>query len=232
VNQQEVFGMLNAKKGSWNEFESKKLISLYNISITKEKLATSVEEAKEMAEEIGYPVVLKVMSHDITHKTEAGIIALNVKDEVELRACYHEILKNAKKYKPQADIQGVLVQERVKEGIEVIVGMSQDPQFGPVLMFGLGGTAVEVMKDVSFRVPPITRLDAEAMIKEVRAYKILEGIRGKKMADIEAIIDTLMNLSHLSLMLKDSVAELDINPLIVFEKGEGAKAVDALVVSK
>jgi acetyltransferase len=120
----------------------------------------------------------------------------------------------------------------VKEGTEVIIGMSQEPQFGPVLMFGLGGTAVEVLDDVSFRVPPISRLDAEQMIKEVKAHKILEGIRGKKMADIEAIIDIIMKLSHLSLTLKDSVAELDINPLIVFEKGKGAKAVDALVVWK
>jgi acetyltransferase len=232
VNQEDISRILGGKRGSLNEFESKKLISLYGIPIPREKLARSVEDAKKIGEQIGYPVVLKVMSHDIIHKTDAGIVALDVKDGVKLEARYHEILENAKKYNPKADIQGVLVQEMVKEGTEVIVGMSQDPQFGPVLMFGLGGTAVEVLNDVSFRVPPISRLDAEQMIKEVKAHKILEGIRGKKMADIESIIDIILKLSHLSLTLRDSVAELDINPLIVFEMGKGAKAVDALAVLK
>jgi acyl-CoA synthetase (NDP forming) len=172
------------------------------------------------------------MSNDITHKTDARIVALNICDEITLEKTFKEILENAKEYNPKADIQGVLVQEMVKEGTEVIIGMSQDPQFGPIIMFGLGGFFVEVLKDVSFRVPPLTHLDAEEMIKEVKAYKILEGVRGRKMADIEAIIDIIMKLSHLSLDLKDSVAELDINPLIVFEKGEGAKALDALVIGK
>jgi acetyltransferase len=232
VDKKDISKILVNKEGPLNEFQSKKLISLYGIPITREKLATSIEEAKKIANEIGFPIVLKVMSHDITHKTDAGIVALNIGNEGKLEACYREILENAKRYSPQAVIQGVLVQEMVEEGIEVIVGMSQDPQFGPIIMFGLGGTAVEVLKDVSFRVPPIIRLDAEQMIKEVKSYKILEGIRGKKMADIDSIIDIIMKLSQLSLELKDSVAELDINPLIVFERGKGAKAVDALVIRK
>jgi acetyltransferase len=223
---------LYSQKGPLNEFESKKLISSYGIPITRENLATSIDQAKKIANEIGYPVVLKVMSNDITHKTDARIVALNICDEITLEKTFKEILENAKEYNPKADIQGVLVQEMVKEGTEVIIGMSQDPQFGPIIMFGLGGFFVEVLKDVSFRVPPLTHLDAEEMIKEVKAYKILEGVRGRKMADIEAIIDIIMKLSHLSLDLKDSVAELDINPLIVFEKGEGAKALDALVIGK
>jgi len=232
ISKEDISRVLGNKEGPLNEFESKKLISLYGIPITHEKLATSVEDAKKIAKEIGYPVVLKGMSHDITHKTEAGIVALNISDEVKLEKCYMEILGNAKKYNPKADIQGVLVQEMVKEGTEVIVGMSKDPQFGPIIMFGLGGTFVEVLKDVSFRVPPITHRDAEEMIKEIKAYKILEGVRGKKTVDIESIIDTIMKLSKLSLSLKDSIAELDINPLIVFEKGKGTKAVDALVIRK
>ena len=230
-NQEAVLKIQSYPKGPLNEFESKKLISGFGIPITREKLATSVEEAKRIARDIGYPVVLKGMSHDIIHKTEAGIVALNIGDDDQLKKCYNEVLQNAKKYNPKAEIQGVLVQEMVPEGVEVIVGMSRDAQFGPVIMFGLGGTAVEVLKDVSFRVPPLTRLDAEEMIKEVRAYKILEGIRGGKMVDIDSIIDTIMKMSHLSLSLKDSVAELDINPLRVFEKGKGAKALDSLVIT-
>ena len=232
VDKGEISKILGNKSGLLNEFESKKLILLHGIPITKGELATSLEGAKKIANEIGYPVVLKVMSHDITHKTDAGIVALNICDEVRLEKCYQEILENAKKYNSKVEIQGVLVQEMVKEGTEVIVGMSQDPQFGPIIMFGLGGPFVEVLKDVSFRVPPITRQDAAEMIKEVKAYKILEGVRGKKMIDIDSIIDVIMKLSHLSLTLKDCVAELDINPLFVFEKGKGAKAVDALVLRK
>jgi acetyltransferase len=135
---------LTNRKGPLNEFESKKLISLYNIPITKENLAESVEQAKEIAGQIGYPVALKVMSHDIPHKTEAGIISLNVGNEVELEREYQDIVEKARRFHPEAPLQGVLVQEMVEEGIEVIVGMSQDPQFGPIMMFGMGGILVEV----------------------------------------------------------------------------------------
>ncbi len=231
VNLENVRKMVAGKKGL-NEFESKRLLSLFDIPIARERLATTPEEAKKLARELGYPVALKVMSHDIPHKTEAGILALNLREEAELVSSYSRILENAKRYNPKATLQGVLVQEMVAGGTEVIVGMSQDPQFGPLIMFGLGGISVEVLKDVSFRVPPLARLDAEEMIKEVKAYRILEGIRGKKMADIDAVVDVILKVSDLSLAMKDSVSELDINPLMVFEKGKGAKAIDALVVGR
>jgi len=232
VSTEDVNKISGSKKGPLNEFESKKLISLYGIPVTKEKLATSVQEAKRIAGEIGYPVALKVMSTDIIHKSDAGIIKLNVADEVVLEKSYHEILDNAGECSSKAIIQGVLVQEMLQGGIEVILGMSQDSQFGPIIMFGLGGIFVEVLEDVSFRVPPFTKSDAEEMIKEVRGYRILEGVRGKKTGDTDSLIDIVVRFSHLSLDLKDRVAELDINPLMVFEKGMGAKALDALVILK
>lgn len=230
VKKKSVSGILSSTKGPLNEFESKKLISLYGIPTTQEKLATSAQQAKEIAQEIGYPVALKVMSHDITHKTDAGIIRLNIFDDSEIENYYQEIIENAKKYNSQANIQGVLVQEMLRGETEVIVGMSQDPQFGPIIMFGIGGIFVEVLEDVSFRVPPLTEYDAEEMIKEVRGYKILKGIRGKKPSDIDSLTDILVKFSNLCLDLKDSVAELDINPVMVFEKGKGAKALDSLVI--
>lgn len=223
---------LTGKKGPLNEYESKKLVSLYGIPVTTERLALSVDEAKDMAKEIGYPVALKVMSHDITHKTDAGIIALDIRDELELEKGYQDIWGKARSYDPKADIQGILVQEMIREGTEVIIGMSQDPQFGPVIMFGMGGVLVEVFKDVSFGVPPLTPGDAERMIKEVKGYQILEGVRGRERADIDSLIDVLVKFSHLCVDLKDLLGELDINPLVVFEEGKGAKALDALVIRK
>ncbi len=220
------------RKGPLNEFESKKLISLYGIPITKEDLADSVDQAKEMANQIGYPVALKVMSHDIPHKTDAGVISLDIRDDAELERGYQDILEKAGRSHPEARLQGVLVQEMLEKGVEVIVGMSQDPQFGPIIMFGMGGVLVEVLKEVSFRIPPLSSHDAEEMIREVKGYQILEGVRGKKRADIESVCDILVKFSHLCVDLKDSLGELDINPLMVFEKGKGAKALDALVVAR
>jgi acetyltransferase len=232
LSKEDIAKVSGTQKGALDEYESKKLISLYGIPVTKEKLATSVQEAKSIAGEIGYPVALKVMSADIAHKTDAGIIKLNVDEEVALEKSYNEIIENAGVYNSNAAIRGVLVQEMLQGGIEVILGMSQDPQFGPIIMFGLGGIFVEVLKDVSFRIPPLTKSDAEEMIRELKGYRILEGVRGSKARDTESLIDILVRFSHLSLNLEDRVAELDINPLVVFEKGMGARALDALVVLK
>lgn len=231
VSMKDTRAILADKTGPLTEFESKKLISLYDIPVTLEELALSVDEAKGIAKEIGYPVALKVMSRAIPHKTDAGIIQLDVQDELELEKGYQDLLKKAGSYNPQADIQGILVQEMIRGGTEVIIGMSKDPQFGPVILFGMGGIFVEVFEDVAFGVPPLTRTDAERMVKEVKGYRILEGIRGEKRADIESIVDVLMKFSHLCIDLKDMLNEIEINPLVVFEKGKGAKALDALVVA-
>ncbi|MFB3886805.1 MAG: acetate--CoA ligase family protein [Thermodesulfobacteriota bacterium] len=213
-----------------SENESKDLLSRYGISSTQEALASSAEEAVKMAAKIGYPVVLKVDSPDIPHKTEANVIKIGISNQSELIDAYNTVMGNAKKYAPQGKIRGVLVQEMVTNAREVIVGLSYDPQFGPVIMFGLGGIFVEVFKDVSLRTAPLARTDAEEMIKEVKGYKTLKEFRGKAEADMEAMVDVLMRISRLAVDLGDVLSEIDINPLMVLDKGKGVKAADALVV--
>jgi acetyltransferase len=212
-----------------NEHDSKQILSAYGISVTREKLAGSLEEAKKAAAEIGYPVVMKVMSADIPHKTEAGVIKLGVSSEKDLAAFYEEILGKAKKFKADAKIDGVLIQEMAEKGVEMIIGMKRDPSFGPVVMFGLGGIFVEVFKDVSFRIPPMSAQDAREMIDEIKGAKLLKGYRGMEPADVDAIAAALMSVASLSIDLGGEIQELDINPLIVYPKGNGIKVVDALV---
>jgi acetyltransferase len=230
INIEKIKEVLKSSSKVLSENESKKLLSRYGIPITREGIAKSPEEAAQIASQIGYPVVLKVNSSDIIHKTDADAIKLNISNQAELTDAYHGIIGNSKRYAPHAKIRGVLVQEMVKEGREVIVGMSHDPQFGPVIMFGLGGIFVEVFKDVSLRIVPLTRTDAEDMMKEVKGYKILEAFRGKPEADVEGIIDILLKVSRMAIDLGDVISEIDINPLMVLDKGKGVKAVDALIV--
>ncbi|VUT23758.1 MAG: succinyl-CoA synthetase subunit beta [Candidatus Methanolliviera sp. GoM_oil] len=211
------------------EYESKKILAAYGFPVTKEKLARDEGEAVNFAEEIGYPVVLKIVSPDITHKTDVGGVKVNIKSQDEVKTAYNELIGIKDKIK-DADIHGVLIQEMAPKGNEVILGMTQDPQFGPVLMFGLGGVFVEVLKDVSFRIPPLTRFDAEDMVKEIKAYPILEGARGGVSSDLDALIDCILKLSDLSMDLSDYIKEMDINPLFATEKG--AVAVDSLVILK
>ena len=229
-NLEETKELLTSSNKVLSEHESKELLSRYGIPITKEAVAGSLEEALEIAIRIGYPVVLKIDSPDITHKTDAGAIKLGISNQTELINAYNEIIANSKKYAPEARIGGVLVQEMIKGAREVIVGMSHDPQFGPIIMFGLGGVFVEALKDVSIRAVPLTRYDAEEMVKEVRGYEILKAFRGKPEADVEGIVDVLLRLSRLAVDLGDVLSEIDINPLMVLEKGKGVKAADALVV--
>jgi acetyltransferase len=212
-----------------NEHDSKRVLSAYGIQVTREKLTGDVEQAKKTAEEIGYPVVMKVMSADIPHKTEAGVIKLGVRSETELAASFGEILERAKKFKADVMIDGVLIQEMAEKGVELIIGMKRDAGFGPVIMFGLGGIFVEVFKDVSFRIPPISLRDAREMIEEIKGSKLLKGYRGMEEMDVEAIASTLMSVACLSLDLGEEIRELDINPVIVYSKGKGIKVVDALI---
>lgn len=212
--------------------ESIQLLSKYDIPVARGNLARTPEEAARIASGLGYPVALKVISSQISHKTEAKGIQLNLATESDLVRAYSEVTENVMKYDPKADITGVLVQEMVKDGTEVIVGLSRDPQFGPVILFGLGGIFVEVFKDVSLRFPPIGRSESVEMIKEIKGYEILEGFRGRPKADTVAVADILMKVSRLSMQLKESVLEMDLNPIIVQSEGNGAKVVDArLIVS-
>jgi len=224
--------ILETNDTSLSEHQSKELLKLYGIPVTIEKLVNSPQEAISVAEEIGFPVVLKIDSPDILHKSEADVIRLGVSSIEEIVSCYEELIENAVRYNSQARINGVVVQEMIQGGTEVIAGMSLDPQFGPTIAFGLGGIFVEVLKDISLRVTPLSESDAKSMVQEIKGYPILKGIRGRARADIEAVEDLLLKLSQLAEDWKDYIAEIDINPLIVLDEGQGVKALDALVVLK
>ncbi len=204
------------------EHEAKKLLAKYGIPVTEERLAGSAEEAYNIAMELGMPVAMKISSPDIPHKSDVGGVALNVKRE-DVRTTYNEIISRIMKAAPNANIEGILVQQMAPPGHEIIVGLKKDAQFGHALMFGLGGIFVEVYKDVTFRVVPIDKSDALSMISEIKGYPILKGIRGRMPADIEAIARVLVSVSDMA--EKENIIELDINPLIVSESG--AIAVDA-----
>jgi len=209
------------------EPEAKTVCMEYGIPVPKFRVAGSAEDAVKYAEEIGYPVVLKVVSPDVIHKSDVGGVMLGLRSADEVRSAYEKLLGNVRSHKPNAEIVGVLVEEMAPKAVEVIVGAVKDPQFGPTLMFGLGGVFVEILKDVSFRVAPITEDDATEMITEIKAYPILQGYRGMPPADVDAIKQILLNTSRL-VMEHQEIAELDLNPIMVYQKG--AKAVDARII--
>lgn len=213
-----------------SEVESSEVLKRYGIPTTERYVVNSIEEAVQKATEIGFPVVLKIDSPDIPHKTEANAIRLNVQTPEEVRKAYVEILQNAKSYNDKAHINGVSVQEMLQEGVEIIVGAHNDPTFGPVIMAGLGGIFVEVFKDIAFKVAPINRQDAIDLIEELQGKAILKGARGKAPVDTEAIIEVLLKVSALITDHQMHIQELDINPLVVYENG--IKAADAMLVVK
>jgi acyl-CoA synthetase (NDP forming) len=209
------------------EPEAKMVCMEYGIPVTRFKVALTLDEAGKFADQIGYPVVLKIVSPDVLHKWDVGGVMLDLKNSAEVKDAYEKILANVKNHKPDAKIVGVLVQEMAPSSTEVIVGSTKDPQFGPAVMFGLGGIFVEVLKDVTFRIAPLTDADAREMITEVKGYPILKGYRGQPPADIDAIVKILMNTSNL-VMDHMEIKELDLNPIIVYQKG--AKTVDARII--
>ncbi|ASJ16176.1 acetyl-CoA synthetase [Thermococcus chitonophagus] len=214
------------------EYEAKQVLKAYGLPVPEEKLAKTLDEAIKYAKEIGYPVAMKLMSPQILHKSDAKVVMLNIKNEEELKKKWEEIHENAKKYNPNAEILGVLIAPMLKPGREVIIGVTEDPQFGHAIMFGLGGIFVEILKDVTFRLVPITEKDARKMITEIKAYPILAGARGEEPADIDAIVDMLLKVSQLVDDLKDYIKEMDLNPVFVYNKGEGAVIVDARIILK
>ncbi len=212
------------------EREAKSVLARYDIPVTREKLATSANQAAQFASEIGFPVVLKIESPDIAHKTEAGGVLLGVKDEDAVCQGYDRIVASAKEYNSEAEITGVLVQEMVSGGREMILGMSKDADFGPAVAVGLGGIFVEVLKDVTLGVPPLTERDSRLMLDRLRGKAILEGTRGAAPADVDEVVKILGKFSQLCIDLQDVVSEIDINPLLVFDQGQGARVVDCLIV--
>lgn len=217
-------------RSTLSESESKQLVTVWGVPCAAEIRVHSAEEAVHAAQRLGYPVVLKVDSSDILHKTEAGVVRLGLRHAEHIRAAYAEILTNARTNAPHANLSGVLVQEMVTQGVEVIVGVSYDAQLGPILLCGSGGVLVEVYNDVTFRRCPITRPEAQAMVSDIKGARLLQGFRGQPAADVEALVETLVRISHLAVHLEGQMAELDINPLLVLPAGQGVKAVDALMV--
>jgi len=209
------------------ETEAKALCKEYGIPVTRIELAKNEKEAVKLAGLIGYPVVLKIVSPDIIHKSDVGGVKVNIRNAKEVADAYNEILRNAKKSSPKAKIVGVLVQEMAPQSTEVIVGAVKDPQFGPTIMFGLGGIFVEVLRDVTFRVAPITEDEAREMLSDVKAYPLLTGYRNMPKADLNAIVNILLRTSKL-VSEHEEIKEIDLNPIMVYEKG--AKTVDARVI--
>jgi len=209
------------------EVEAKQVIKQAGISVVDTKLATSEEEASSISRKFGFPVVLKIASPDIVHKTDVGGVKLGLETAKQVGKAYEDILQAVRQKHPQARIQGVAVQKMARPGVEVIIGMSKDDQFGPVIMFGLGGIMVEVLKDVSFGIVPLAKRDAAEMIREINGYPLLEGYRGQEAVDVSHLEELLLKVSDF-VEQNPEISELDLNP--IFAYSDGAVAVDARVV--
>jgi acetyltransferase len=214
------------------EEESKSIFKAYGLPVVGAVLVTNEEDAVESAESFGYPIVMKIVSPDILHKSDAGGVKVNINDEVEVREAYRTIMENAKAYNPNADIHGILVQEMAPWGTETIVGSVNDATFGPTVMFGLGGIFVEVLKDVIFRVAPISDKEAAMMLDGIRGAPILDGVRGEAPRDKEALAEVLAKYAYMIHDLGEHILESDANPILVYEKGKGVKVVDARIILK
>jgi acyl-CoA synthetase (NDP forming) len=209
------------------EFESKKILKQIGIPVVGGRLARTQKEAVSISQKVGFPVVLKITSPDIIHKTDSGGVKLDLKNVLEVRKAFDEIMKSVKKKHPASVIHGVSVQKMARPGTEIIIGTSKDPQFGPVIMFGLGGIFVEVLKDVSFRVIPVTRKDAQEMIAEIKGYPLLEGYRGYEPANIPALVEIILKISDL-INENPEIRELELNPIFAYKNG--AMAADARII--
>lgn len=204
------------------EAEAYELLSKYGIPVPKYSVVSSEEEALKIAKRLEFPLVMKIVSPDIMHKTDIGGIKMNIINPPQVKESYKNIIYNVRKNKPEAKINGMLLCKQAPKGVEVIVGMNRDPQFGPTVMFGLGGIFTEILKDVAFRVCPVERTDVEEMLTEIEGIKMLQGYRGQPSYDVNTIIDIIMEISRLALDYP-VIKEIDLNPIIVYEK-------DALVV--
>lgn len=219
-------------RSTLTEIEAKEIFAAYGLPITKTQLARTENEAVDLAKTIGFPVVMKIVSPDILHKSDAGGVKVNIKDEASVREAYRTILTNSKNYRAEANIHGVAIQEMAPSGTEVILGSVNDPTFGPTMMFGLGGIFVEVLKDVTFRVAPVSNSQALRMLGEIRGASILAGIRGEDPRDQEALAIALCSYSNMILELGDEISESEANPVIVYGSGKGLKLADARVILK
>ncbi len=227
-----IANVREAGRTGLTEVESKNIFKAYGLPIVHADLATSEDEAVILAESYGYPIVMKIVSPDILHKSDAGGVKVNINSEAEIREAYHTILTNAKAYKPDAEIHGILVQEMAPWGTETIVGSVNDVTFGPTVMFGLGGIFVEILKDVVFRVAPISDMEASMMLDAIRGAPVLDGVRGEAPRDKKALAEVLSKYAYMISDLGEHIQESDANPILVYEEGKGVKIVDARIILK
>ena len=214
------------EKRNLTEVEAYELLSKHGISVPKYYVVSSEEEALKIAKRLEFPLVMKIVSPDIMHKTDIGGIKMNIINTPQVKESYKNIICNVRKNKPEARINGILLCKQAPKGVEVIVGMIRDPQFGPTVMFGLGGIFIEILKDVAFRVCPVERTDIEEILTEVEGIKLLQGYRGQPRCDVNAIIDIILQISRLALDCP-VIKGIDLNPILVYEKE--ALVVDAKV---
>jgi acyl-CoA synthetase (NDP forming) len=222
-----IVNAISQRRTVLTEIEAKQVFKEVGVPIIETRLATSRKQAGEIGAEIGFPVVLKIASPDIVHKSDAGGVKVGLKNKTEVEKAYSEIIAAARQKFPKPKIEGAAVEKMARSGIEIIVGTFKDAQFGPVIMFGLGGIFVEVLKDVSFRIVPIERRDAAEMIKEIKGYPLLKGYRGTEPANIAVLEDILMKVSDF-VEKTPEVKEIDLNPIIAYK--DSAVAVDARIV--
>lgn len=215
------------KRAQLTEVEAKNILSEAGIPVVQSKIARSKKEVISLSKEIGFPVALKIISSDIIHKSDAGGVRLGLKNYTQVGKAYTEIITSIKEKFPQAKIEGISVQRMAPPGVEVIIGMTKDPQFGALLMFGLGGITVEILKDVSFRIVPISRKDATEMIREIKGYPLLKGYRGGNPVDLPFLEELIMKVSDFVEKYPE-IKELDLNPIFAYSKG--ALAVDARIL--
>jgi acyl-CoA synthetase (NDP forming) len=226
-----VATVLNAcKRATINEFDAKRLLAEHGIPVVQEKLVDSDAEAKDAARSIGYPVVLKVVSDDIPHKSEHGLVIVDISDDAALAVACNRLQERLAKVPGKPSVSGVLVQQMVRDGVEVFAGINRDPDFGHALAFGIGGVAVDVMRDFALRLLPLRAGDAEAMIGEIKGAKLLNGIRGGPPADIASLARCLYALGDFAFADRAHIAEIDLNPIKVRPLGQGCIVVDALIV--
>ncbi|MEN6384899.1 MAG: acetate--CoA ligase family protein [Phycisphaerales bacterium] len=222
--------LIEGKTGFLSEYDAKALLETYGIARPKELIARTEAQAVNHADEIGYPLVMKINSADIAHKTEAGGVILGVADEAGVRTAYRTILTNAKRYNPKAVLDGVLIGEMISGAVaEFIVGVNTDKNFGPVVACGMGGVLVEIFKDAALRLPPLTNDSAAAMLNEIKSSALLKGFRGRPEGDVEALVRVLVQIGRLAVDWKDHICAIDINPLFVLPKGKGVMAVDSII---
>jgi len=214
-----------------SEKDANEILQSYGFPVLKSILVKEVSQVDEAAEEFVFPVAMKISSPDIVHKFDVGGVRLKIKTKKEARKAFEEIIANVKKVRPSAKIDGVIMERMAKRGVEVILGAVRDAKFGPVCMFGLGGTFVDAMRDVTFRLAPMWEISAEIMIRSIRAYSILKGVRGEWPCDIDAIKDCILRLSQM-VTEHPEIAELDINPLIVYPRGKGCVVADSRILLK